>query len=207
MDLDALQVQNGLFMQARPSDEGGGVWPLPRRRGQVAWAREIESEMDRGTFVSRAEAERMTVAELLDRYRLEITPSKASADREVLRLQLLKRPLGCHCLANLTSRQIASYRDSRLPERRAGATVVKELNTLSHAIDTAGREWDIFLPQNPVKLVKRPKVAAGRERRLQPGEFKKLLDPRWRITRMMLIPSVSSLVSCSRAVDKARTPR
>lgn len=132
--------------------------------------------MDRGTFVSRAEAERMTVAELLDRYQLEITPSKASADREVLRLRLLKRRLGCHYLANLTSRQIASYRDSRLSEGRAGATVVKELNTLSHAIDTARREWDIFLPQNPVKLVKRPKVAAGRERRLQPGELEKLLE-------------------------------
>ena len=33
----------------------------------VAWAREIESEMDRGTFVSRREAERTTLAELLDR--------------------------------------------------------------------------------------------------------------------------------------------
>ena len=33
-----------------------------------AWARLMESEMDRGIFVSRAEAERYTLSECLDRY-------------------------------------------------------------------------------------------------------------------------------------------
>ena len=170
----------------RPRD---GRWKVQiRRRGYphryksfhskadaVAWAREIESEMDRGTFVSRSEAERMTVAELLDRYRLEITPGKASADREVLRLALLKRHLGWPLRREPHVASDRVYRDSRLLQGRAGATVVKELNTLSHAIDTARREWDVFLPQNPVKLVKRPKISPGRDRRLQEGELEKLL--------------------------------
>ena len=132
--------------------------------------------MDRGTFVSRAEAERTTVYQLLDRYGREVTPAKASAERERLRIALLQRHLGPTYLANLTSRQIAAYRDSRLALGRAGATVVKELNTLSHAIDTAGREWGIFLPQNPVKLVKHPKTAPGRDRRLDAIEMTKLLE-------------------------------
>jgi len=39
-----------------------------------AWARSLETEMDRGVFVSRAEAERTKVAEALERYTREITP-------------------------------------------------------------------------------------------------------------------------------------
>jgi integrase len=132
--------------------------------------------MDRGRFVSRAEAERTTVAELLDRYLREVTPGKASGDREALRIALLKRHFGVTYLANLTSRQIASYRDFRLGQGRAGATVVKELNTLSHAIDTGRRDWGIYLAENPVKLVRRPKTAPGRDRRLQSGELDRLLE-------------------------------
>ncbi|KNH05818.1 Shufflon-specific DNA recombinase [Candidatus Burkholderia brachyanthoides] len=41
-----------------------------------AWARLIESEINRGVFVSRAEAESTTLAEALDRYDREIAASK-----------------------------------------------------------------------------------------------------------------------------------
>ena len=40
------------------------------------WVRSIEYEMDQGLFVSRNEAERTTVGELLDRYLREYTPRK-----------------------------------------------------------------------------------------------------------------------------------
>lgn len=117
----------------------------------VAWAREVESEMDRGRFVSRAEAERTTVTELLDRYLREVTPAKASARREALRIALLKRHFGHWSVARLRPEQIAAFRDARVAEGLAGGTVLKELNTLSHAIDTARREWGIYLPENPVR--------------------------------------------------------
>jgi hypothetical protein len=38
------------------------------------WARAIEVEMDKGVFVSRAEAESTTLSELLERYLEEVTP-------------------------------------------------------------------------------------------------------------------------------------
>ena len=40
------------------------------------YAREIESEMDRGVFVSRTEAENTTLSELLNRYLREVTAGK-----------------------------------------------------------------------------------------------------------------------------------
>jgi integrase len=49
------------------------------------------------------------------------------------------------------------------------------LNTISHAIDTARREWNIHLAQNPCKLVRRPSPPKGRTRRLEGNEEQMLL--------------------------------
>ncbi|MEW5889792.1 MAG: hypothetical protein AB1768_12265 [Pseudomonadota bacterium] len=50
----------------------------------------------------------------------------------------------------------------------APATVVRELGMLQQVITHAMREWEIVLPANPGEaLVKRPKVANARSRRLQ----------------------------------------
>ena len=55
------------------------------------WARTIEVEMDRGAFVSCAEAESTTLKELLERYLTEITPLKKGAEPETNRLRLMMR--------------------------------------------------------------------------------------------------------------------
>ena len=51
-----------------------------------AWARMIESEIDRGIFVSRVEAERTAFHELIDRYISEVAPKhKGSFLRTIFR--------------------------------------------------------------------------------------------------------------------------
>lgn len=40
----------------------------------VAWAAEVETEMRRGTFVSRAEAERKTLGDLIGQYVQDVSP-------------------------------------------------------------------------------------------------------------------------------------
>lgn len=77
-------------------------------------------------------------------------------------------------LAKLTSSDVATYRDERL-RTVAPATIVRELNTISHAIEIATREWGLWLPRNPVKLVRRPPVPRGRTRRFKAGEEESLL--------------------------------
>ncbi len=126
--------------------------------------------MDRGVFLDRSEGERTTVGELIDRYIVEVTPSKKSAQRETLRLQALKLSFGQFSLAALRPPHIAEYRDLRLSKGLAGATVVKELNSLSHLFEVATKDWGIALQANPVKMVRRPPVARGRDRRLLPDE-------------------------------------
>lgn len=140
------------------------------------WARDLEGQVDNsGHLPDTRIAERMTLAELLVRYRDEISPSKRSAVTEISRINAILRRDICHrTLAMLSSADLASYRDQRL-ETVASATVVRELNTISHALDTAQKDWGIHLARNPVKLVRRPALPKGRTRRLEGDEEQKLL--------------------------------
>ena len=154
------------------------------------WARLLESEMDRGVFVDRSESERTTMSELFDRYLAEVTPKKKSARSETCHLNYLKRHFGAFSPAALKSVHIASYRDARLSKGLAGATVVKELNILTHLLDVAVKDWGIGLPSNVAKLVRRPQVARGRDRRLKPGEEQRLFDACHKSRSRMLAPAV-----------------
>jgi len=58
------------------------------------FVRLLESEIDRGVFVDRTEAQRSTLGELIDRYLAEVTPKKKSARSNAQCLRQLKRHFG-----------------------------------------------------------------------------------------------------------------
>lgn len=141
------------------------------------WARNLEAEFDRcGTLQDTRLAERMTVGELLGRYLREITPHKRSASTEGYRIKaVMKRDIAYRTLAMLTSADVATYRDARL-KAVSTSSVIRELNTLAHAIDVARKEWGVHLAQNPVRMIRRPSPPRGRDRRLEAGEEQRILD-------------------------------
>jgi len=140
------------------------------------WARNLEAQVDRcGILPDTRSAENLSLLALLTRYRAEITPQKRSAHTEALRIGAILRRSICHrTLALLSSSDLAAYRDERL-KTVGPATVTRELNTISHAIDVARREWNLYLPQNPCTLVRRPAPPRGRNRRLREDEELRLL--------------------------------
>ncbi len=142
-----------------------------KRSDAERWARDLEAEADRSGWVADTRvAEKTTLKELLTRYRDEVTPGKRGAVSEASRINVMLRcPIAHRTLAKLTSADVATYRDERL-KVVAPATIIRELNTISHAIEIATREWGLWLPRNPVKLVRRPPVPRGRTRRLNDGE-------------------------------------
>jgi integrase len=141
------------------------------------WARGLEAELDRsGVLPDTRLAESMTVRELLDRYLREITPHKRSADTETYRIKaLMKRDIAHRTLSMLSSADVAAYRDARL-KVVSNSSVIRELNTLAHAIDVARKEWGVHLVQNPVRMIRRPSPPRGRDRRLNGDEEQRLLD-------------------------------
>jgi len=140
------------------------------------WARSLEAEVDRcGALPDTRIAENTTLGEIMTRYRDEISPTKRSAQTEIIRINaLLRRPICHRTLTLLSSSDLATYRDERL-KAVAPATVVRELNTISHALEIAQREWGVYLARNPVKLVRRPTPPRGRTRRLEGDEEQRLL--------------------------------
>src|ERR1035437_5967409 len=137
-----------------------------KRTDATRWARELEAEADRSGWVADTRlAEKTTLGELLTRYRDQVSPTKRSAHTEKSRINaMLRRPIVHRTLSKLTSADVATYRDERLKDVDP-ATVVRELNTLSHAIETALREWGRAVQRSLLNLMEkmdlRPPSAAA----------------------------------------------
>ena len=140
-----------------------------------AWAKMVESEMHRRIWISHSEAEKTNVCEALNRYQLEILPTKKSQHPVIYSIKSINKFLGDYALATLTSSNIASFRNSRLKEVDP-QTVRKDLSLLKRVLDIAITEWGISLPHgNPVLQITMPKQPEGRDRRLLEGEEELIL--------------------------------
>lgn len=155
------------------------------------WARLIESEIDRGVFIDRTEADKTTIGELIDRYIQEVTPLKRSAKNDKQRMLFLKKHFGHYIVSQLQSKHIATYRDKRLAEGKQGSTVIKEIGSLSHLLDISIKDWGIPLINNVVTLVRKPKQARGRDRRLAEGEEQILLQTAKNCKSPLLVPIIT----------------
>ena len=144
-----------------------------RKGDATQWATQTERALQLGLLSPDHDC---TLAELLHRYAVEITPKKRSFGREESRInKLCEYEIGNIRFSNLTSNDMAKFRDERL-KTVSGTTVVKDLVLISHAIKTAQREWGFKLPSNPVDNVNKPSVNKPRDRRLEEGEEERLLQ-------------------------------
>lgn len=157
-------------------------WPQQTRTFNTlaeakAWATMIEREMDAGVFVSRNEAESTSFAKALQMYAEQVTSKKRSSDSELSRIQALQRhPLALRSLASIRGADMASYRDQRLAEGLAAATVRRELALISHVFTIARKEWRMESLSNPVELIRQPSVDDARDRRILSSDVWTLRD-------------------------------
>lgn len=151
--------------------------------------------MDRGSFLSRSEAEANTLEDLIERYITDVMPTLKSAPDEISRLRATCRTrLAKLSMAALTPKAVAAYRDERLKQVKP-ATVIRELAYLSAIINHARREWDINIT-NPVALIRKPPSPQGRDRVLSADEEARLLAelvPIGRINVWLLPATILSL--------------
>jgi integrase len=155
-------------------------WPtlsktFPDKAAARAWVSVIESEMVRGIFVDRSEAEKNTLGDLLGRYLTEVSESKKGALSERYRIASLQRdPIAQYKVAGLSGKVLAEWRDRRL-KQVTGSTTNRDLGLISHVINVARKEWGIHI-DNPVAMIRRPPESKGRNRRLSASEEQRLLS-------------------------------
>lgn len=149
---------------------------FPTKREAEAWAQAVEADMRRGLYQSTSEAERTTLADVIDDFAISYAPAhyKSRSDqKEAWRFQCakLRASLGAYALAAIDQKLVARYRDERL--RSVGeSTVRKELYMLSKLLLYAQNERGIVLPRgNPVERIRKPADSAARERRLSNDEW------------------------------------
>ena len=141
-----------------------------------AWAATIESEIARGVFVCRAEAEGTTLTEALNRYAIEVSAAKKTANREIYTIRWWQAsPLGPRSLASIRGKDIASVLVAKAKDGAAAHTIHLYLALLSHLFTVARKQWGMEGLSNPAELVHKPRLPPGRDRRLVGDEQARLL--------------------------------
>jgi integrase len=136
----------------------------------------VENEMQQQKYKDISEAANTTFKVALHRYIREKLIGKKDKQRERSKLNvILRHHIVKHNLSELKTSDFAKYRDDRVAAGITNSTINRELSAMRVAIQTSIDEWDCWIPENPVKsLVKLPENPA-RERRLEAGEYEKLM--------------------------------
>lgn len=137
----------------------------------TAWAATTEAEIIAG---KRGSVPDKSFGDLLDRYADEVSSTKRGERWERMRIGLLCRDdVAKVRLADLSAEDFAAWRDRRLRSVSA-ASVRREWTLISHALNVAVREWR-WIPENPIKLVRRPAPTRARDRRIGADEIERLI--------------------------------
>ena len=141
------------------------------------WARTIERELDQGNCIDYSEANRLTLGDLFKRYIREDKHKKNKSWKmyEFRTNILLKDTIADTNLLRLSSRHLSEFKDRKRKEV-GPSTWNKYLSLISVVIDTARRDWGIYLPNNPVHSGVRDKEPRPRDRTLVDDEYERLLQ-------------------------------
>lgn len=149
-----------------------------------AWAAKTESDLRSGKLSGSRAAKKITLSDAIDRYLLEILPTKKDQKMPTERLRYWRKTMGGLALADITPLAIQSAKAELVSgviegqrnngKQRSAATVNRYLAALS-ALLTACVEWHT-LDENPCRKIKRQKEAGGRTRFLSPEEEGRLLE-------------------------------
>lgn len=144
------------------------------RQLATRWAAEREAQIE---HEQTAGPERTrTLADVLARYRDEVTPTKRGARVERTRIDAIIRHhpgLVSLSLAALTPERLGQWRDERLGEVKP-ATVARYMTVLTAALEHARREWR-WTRTNPMRDVRRPGATPHRDRTLHWREIRRML--------------------------------
>jgi integrase len=156
------------------------------------WARQVEADIDKGSYTNVALAERTLFKDIIERYIQEVTLQTRSMKEDRYRLGAMMRHwISALTMIQLTPAKVAQYRDERLQIVSAGA-VIRELAHISSIVNHSRREWGINMT-NPVPFVKKPPSPQGRNRTLTNNELENLFKactPRVKNGNIWVLPIV-----------------
>lgn len=141
-----------------------------------AWATQIEAKAERGELPPDIKKlAQTTLADLIRRYRDEVSPTKKGAKMETIVLNAFLRHAICNKrLSELTVADFNRYRDERLGKVKVN-TLRRQLNPIQNMFKVARKEWGLPLPTNPVADMVLKTEDDQRERRISGEEWDRLV--------------------------------
>lgn len=158
-----------------------GCRPISRsflvKKDAELWARQMETKADRLDLPPDPKAlDRVTLRQLVERYRDNVTIRKRRAETEKIVLNAFLRHSICdHPISRLTTMHFAEYRDQRLKTVKP-STLRRELGTIGHLFTVARIEWGLPIKRSPLADLRIEGIQDRRERRLRPGEWERLME-------------------------------
>ena len=121
-----------------------GIKPISKsfqnKQDAERWARQVEADIDKGSYTNVALAERTLLKDVIERYIQEVTLQTRSMKEDRYRLgAMMRHRIGSLTMIQLTPAKVAQYRDERLKKVSAGA-VIRELAYISSIINHSRRE-------------------------------------------------------------------
>jgi integrase len=140
------------------------------------WARHTEVKAERRELPPSVKLlAKLTLADLVTRYRDDITPRKKGAELETIVLNaFLRHPICSKRLSDLTVADFARYRDERLRDIKPNS-LKRVLTPIQNMFNVAKRQWGIPLASNPVSDLSFKAGNDQRERRIDDDEWGSLL--------------------------------
>ena len=159
--------------------------------GAKKWARGIERKLDTGDFSDYSEASKLTLGDLLKRYRAENKHrlKKDWKNEEYKIGYILKDTISDTNCLRLSTRHLSEFRERRLMSV-TGSTFNKDLSFISSVIQSAINDWGIYFPSNPCRSMKREKESKPRTRVLEDNEQTELLEACALVNNIYLKPMV-----------------
>lgn len=153
---------------------------FPTRKDAEAYGALVESEIARGVF-RRSAGEKVTFGELLERYLIEVTPTKRGAVGEAYHIKAILTPGGAAApmlakfAANLDGADVAAWRDKRMKSVKP-ATVAREWAILAHCLAVARLEWGMPTLSDCFSAARKPEIRNARDRRVSDSEIEAIVS-------------------------------
>lgn len=147
------------------------IFPTKREAQEWASLREQEITQSRSGKVTRK-----TLADVLDRYAKEISPTKGGARWEQVRIIAFKRdPLADMVMADILPTDLADWRDRRLKDVKP-ASVLREIGLLRAVWTQAKKgEWR-YVDSEPWKEVSKPADSRARTATFTDAQVARVID-------------------------------
>jgi len=173
--------KKSFFVRIRMKGKPEATASFDRLTDARLWAQQTEASIREGRYSYKAEAQKHSLGDLVERYIKDVLPRKPKIQKEYeSQLKWWRNQIGDILLYDLSPPLILEHRDllsKKITQRKtkiSNARVNRYMASLSSAIATAVKEWG-WMEDNPLRKISKLKEPRGRVRYLSDEERERLL--------------------------------